>query len=82
MAAETPTAFYALIGLGNERTPDNVAPPATRQNTAAAFAPNTDRKNNAYYSNLRKTNPNVYYSPKVQMEEYNELKRQGDAFYS
>jgi len=82
MAAETPTAFYALIGLGNDRPTDNVAPPATRQNSAAAFTPNTDRKNNAYYSNLRKTQPAVYWSPKVQMEEYNELKRQGDAFYS
>jgi DNA primase len=82
LAAETPSAFFALIGLGDNRSPDNVAPPATRQNSAAAFSPHTDRKNNAYYSNLRKTNPTVYYSPKVQMEEYNELKRQGDAFYS
>lgn len=79
MAAETPTAFYALIGLDNQRAPDNVTPPATRQNTAG-ITPSTGAKNNAYYTNLRKTNPSLYWTPKVQMEEYNELKRQGDAF--
>jgi hypothetical protein len=82
LAAETPSAFYALIGLGSERRPEDVAPPATRQNTAAAFTPNAGKKNNAYYSNMRKANPAQYWSPATQMEEFNELKRQGDAFYS
>lgn len=76
MAAETPNAFYALIGLDQQKTPDNSAPPQTRVNTAG-FTPQSGEKNNAYYSNLRKTNPNLYWTPAVQMEEYNELKRQG-----
>lgn len=81
MAAETPVAFYALIGLGTDvgRTVDQTVPPATRQNSAAT-PHNPNVKNNAYYQNLRKTNPTLYWTPKVQMEEYNELKRQGDAF--
>lgn len=84
MAAETPTAFYAMLGLDRPAvSPDNVAPPATRQNSAAAFAPNAGVKGNSYYSNLRKTNPKEYWSPRVQMEEYNELKRQGaEKFYA
>lgn len=79
MAAETPSAFYALIGLDAVRTPDNSAPPQTRTNSAA-FVPTSGVKNNAYYQNLRKTNPTEYWTPRVQMEEYNELRRQGDAF--
>lgn len=79
MAAETPSAFYALIGLDTQRPVDNVTPPVNRQNTAAQ-APTSGVKNNAYYTNLRKTNPSLYWTPKVQMEEYNELRRQGDAF--
>lgn len=76
MAAETPVAFYALIGLDAQRTPEHVAPPATQRNSAA-FVPSTGKKDNAYYQNLRKTNPSEYWTPRVQMEEYNELKRVG-----
>lgn len=79
MAAETPSAFYAVIGLDVQRTPDNPAPPQTRVNSAAQTT-NHGVKNNAYYQNLRKTNPSLYWTPAVQMEEYNELKRQGDQF--
>lgn len=79
MAAETPVAFYALIGLDSQRPVDQVVPPTTRLNSAAT-PHNPNVKNNAYYQNLRKTNPSLYWTPKVQMEEYNELKRQGDAF--
>lgn len=82
MAAETPSAFYALIGLEARRQSGDGAPPATQQNSAA-FRPDTARKGNAYYTNLRKTNPAEYWTPRVQMEEYNELKRQGpDQFYT
>lgn len=79
MAAETPQAFFALIGLNEQRPVDNTAPPATRHNSAA-FAPEVGKKNNAYYQNLRKTNPALYWTPAVQMEEYQELKRQGEQF--
>lgn len=79
MAAETPSAFYALIGLDTQRRPSDAAPPQTRMNTAAT-PPTHGQKNNAYYQNLRKTNPALYWTPAVQMEEYRELTRQGDAF--
>lgn len=76
MAADTPSAFFALIGLDSKRPVEDVAPPATRHNSAA-FIPNSGKKDNAYYQNLRKTNPSVYWTPAVQMEEYKELQRQG-----
>lgn len=79
MAAETPQAFFALIGLTSQKPVDNTAPPATRHNSAS-FAPEVGKKNNAYYQNLRKTNPSLYWTPAVQMEEYQELKRQGEQF--
>lgn len=84
LAAKTPQAFYAMLGLDKAPTSvDNPAPPATRQNSAAAFVPGTGGKGNSYYQNLRKTKPAEYWSPRVQMEEYNELRRQGpEKFYS
>lgn len=84
MAADSPAAFYAMLGINQAPVSvDNLAPPATRQNSAAAFTPGTGGRGNKYYSDLRKTNPAEYWSPRVQMEEYNELKRQGpDKFYS
>lgn len=81
MAASAPQAFLTLV-IPGEKTPDNVAPPATRQNTAA-FAPQTNTRGNKYYSEMRKTNPSKYFTPAVQLEEFQELKRQGaDKFYA
>jgi hypothetical protein len=82
LAAETPSAFYALIGLDRpaQRAGD-VAPPATQVNSASQFNANVGKKNNKYYSELRRTKPNEYYTPRIAMEEFNELKRQGPAFY-
>lgn len=81
MAANTPQAFLALV-VPSERAPDNVAPPATRHNSAA-FTPQTNTRGNKYYSEMRKTNPSKYFTAAVQLEEFQELKRQGpDKFYA
>lgn len=84
MAADTPAAFYAMLGLDRAAPSiENPAPPQTQQNSAAAFVPGTGGKGNSYYQKLRKEKPAEYWSPRVQMEEFNELKRQGpDRFYS
>jgi hypothetical protein len=82
MAADAPNAFFALIGLAPRAQSMEVAPPATRHN-AAAFAPTTTEKANAFYSQLRKEKPTEYWSPRVQMEEYNQLKKLGpEKFYA
>jgi len=81
MAANTPQAFLALV-LPSDRTPESVAPPASRVNPAA-FTPQTNSRGNKYYSEMRKSDPTRYFTPAVQMEEFQELKRQGpERFYS
>lgn len=84
LAAETPSAFFALLGFDKPAPqPDNVAPPVTRQNSAADFAPNAGVKGNSYFSKMRRERPTEYYTPRVAMEEYNELKRLGpEKFYA
>lgn len=82
LAADAPSAFYALIGLNAPgQAPVNSAPPATQVNSAAQFAPNVGKKNNEYYSKMRRENPAAYFTPKIALEEMNEAKRQGPAFY-
>lgn len=82
IAAETPQAFFTLIGL-NDAPPrvDNVAPPVSQHNPAA-FTPDPGRKNYAYFQKMRKERPTEYHTPRVQQEEMKEAIRQGAAFYS
>lgn len=81
IAAETPNAFFTLIGLTNSpQRVDNVAPPASQHNPAA-FVPESNRKNYAYFQQMRKERPGEYHTPRVQQEEMKEAIRQGAAFY-
>lgn len=41
----------------------------------------TERKNKAYFDNIRRNNPSEYFSPKVQLELMRQAMRQGEAFY-
>lgn len=83
LAASNPSAFYAMLGLDRQATPSgDTAPPLSRVNPAA-FVPASGEKGNKHYSELRRTKPSEYWSPRVQMEEYNALKRLGpEKFYS
>lgn len=87
IAAKNPEIFYATMGVSNKSTVSNtsVAGNQTVQGN------NTEQFNNiptgskegtwGYYENLRKENPKVYFSPKVQNEMF-QMRKQKDAdFY-
>ena len=82
MADKTPEALVNLVkktvGLPDNRPG---TPPASAVNTAAELGDVT-RKNNAYYSKLRRENPKLYYTAKLQNEMMKEAIAQGDAFYT
>jgi hypothetical protein len=82
LAATSPSALFALLGATPQRPAGDVAPPPSRQNTAA-FAPDVAVRGNKYYTELRKTKPAEYFSPRIAAEEYNALKTLGpEKFYA
>lgn len=79
MAADSPAAFFTLIG---EEAP-KVSNPVTQStvNTAGVYNQTSERDYN-YYSKIRRENPSAYYSPKVQREMTLDAERLKDKFYA
>ena len=79
MAKTSPKAFLSLVGSAPQ--PQRNADLTSSKNTVADFNTAGGRDWN-YYQNLRRTNPNQYYSPRVQNEMMKARTEQGDRFYS
>ena len=77
MAAESPAAFFALIGETAVKVNNPVT--ASTVNTAGAFNHVADRDAN-FYRKIRKENPSLYYSPKIQREQVADAERLGAKF--
>mgnify|MGYP006863439283 CR=1 FL=1 len=77
MAGDSPAAFFTLIG---EEAPKVINPVGqSTVNTAGVYNQTADRDYN-YYSKIRKENPSLYYSPKVQREMADDATRLGGKF--
>jgi hypothetical protein len=84
LAATSPSAFYAMIGLNSGNQPSgSVAPPVSNVNSAALNINTSGEKGNSYYTNLRKEKPGEYFTARIAAEEYNQLKKLGpEKFYA
>lgn len=82
MAASTPTGFFKLIDSVAER--DNTRPlHAPQPNRDPLKTQSTqNRKNSAYFQELRREKPDLYFSRRVQNEMHQEAVKQGASFYS
>lgn len=80
LAAQKPKAFMKLVtdnqSQGNQR---DFTPPSNRVNTQVENHSGT--KNYAYYRNLRKSDPKLYQTSRVQAEMHREAIKQGAAFF-
>jgi len=83
LAAENPKAFYRLVGLDGQKTNQSIEVGGNRQNSEGRPTPNaTQKRDFAYYQQLRKENKGRYYSPEIQMQLFKDRKEMGDdAFY-
>ena len=77
IASESPTAFFALIGQP-QKTFSPMVQGSVRTEGVNMQASNV--RNWAYYQNLRRENPNQYYSPKVQQQLMQDKMKMGDKF--
>lgn len=87
-ASSSPRAFQQLMGLEGSESRKSGVPAATRsdvnvdalanQQTKRALKPGTY----AFYENMRKENPKLYYAPATQNRMHREALAAGDAFYA
>ena len=77
IAAESPTAFFSLIGQP-QKTFSPMVQGSVRTEGVNMQASNTRDWN--YYQKLRRENPNQYYSPKVQQQLIQDRMNMGDKF--
>jgi len=77
IAAESPNAFFALIGE-NKRPVDPMVSGSVRTE-GVSMQPSTER-NFDYYQKLRRENRNLYYSAKTQQQMFEDKARLGDKF--
>ena len=77
IAAESPNAFFALIG--ENKRPANPMVSGSVRTEGVAMQPSTER-NFEYYQNLRRENRNLYYSAKTQQQMFEDKARLGEKF--
>jgi hypothetical protein len=78
IAAESPNAFFALIGE-KPKQPMNPMIQGSVRTEGVNMQASTDR-NWDYYQKLRRENRNLYYTPKVQRQLMEDKARLGDKF--
>ena len=79
IAAESPTAFFQLIGVSVPKATTATAPQSSVR--SETFNSNSQDRDFDYYQKLRKDNRSLYYSPKVQNMMLQDRTRLGDRFY-
>ena len=77
IASESPTAFFALIGE-QQKTFKPMTQGSVR--TEGVNMQTSSDRDWSYYQNLRRTDRNQYYSPKVQQQLMEDKMRMGDKF--
>jgi|SRR6478609_513055 len=78
-AAQSPKAFYAQMGLNTAAAPKPGTPGTVNSAALAAINPQraTQPGTYAYYEDLRKTNPKLYNSPRIQLQMHKEAGNPG-----
>lgn len=80
IAAESPTAFFQMIGVNAQK---KNAPVTTQSSVRSEnFNPNSQDRTFEYYQKIRKENRSLYYSPKIQNMMLQDRERLGGRFYN
>lgn len=84
IAAESPTAFFQLVGVKKMSERGNTSTGITTQSTIRSenFNSNSQDRDFSYYQKMRKENRSLYYSPKIQNTMLQDRERLGERFYN
>lgn len=67
MASRSPEAFYRMVGVEGTQRPGTTAPPKADLNPLGALHQGGVREGSyEFYENIRRTNPTLYFTPKIQ----------------
>jgi hypothetical protein len=79
LARKSPTAFFNTLGLNQAQADNLLSPP--RSSMSTGFTPNTKEKRTwSYYQNLKKTNPKLYFDPKIANQMHDDAIALGQEF--
>lgn len=78
MAATHPKVFLKTFGLDEQTTPTrNIWQPVKNENNSSMFKPQAQKRSWSYYQDLKKTNPGLYNSPKIQKQMHDDANTMG-----
>ena len=80
VAARSPKAFFQTVGV-NEAPRSQQTSAGSTVNTAAMGSAGIKANTYQWYQQLRKDNPTLYHSPKIQTQMMNDALAKGEAFY-
>jgi len=85
LAARNPKALYRLVGVTGESqargsAPNLFTPPTSNVNTTG-FKPSNGERGKSYYDKLKRDNPSLYNTPRIQQQEYKDAMALGDRFF-
>ena len=82
LAKKSPDAFFRMLGLDQQKVESFQTPPRTEQRRDN-FAPTGQVKRNyAYYQELKKADPKIYFDKNIAVQMHNDAVAMGEAFYS
>ena len=77
VAAANPKALYRLVGLEEKGSKDNNFQAPPKNEFSFSGTPSTTKRGDSYYENIRKSDPKLFFSAKVQNEIFNRIKEIG-----
>lgn len=77
LARQHPTAFIRTFGLDSKPERQDFQAPARSSVRPNSFGPNVQKKDYAYYQELKKANPRIYLDPKISLEMHDSLMEMG-----
>lgn len=81
VAASSPNGFLKLIDSVAKPDDNRPTTPPNSSVNPGGFQAGADKKNAAFYRELKKSDPTAYFSKKVQKEMHDQALKMGPAFY-
>jgi len=80
LARRSPEAFFRVMGMTGQRQDNTFQTPPKSAMRSDSFSPTTNKRTWTYYQNLKKTDRNLYYSPKIFNQMLKDAEDLGPAF--
>jgi hypothetical protein len=80
LARKHPQVLLKTLGVYDQPATENFQSPARSSVRSDHFAPQTPKRDWAYYENLRKNSPAIYTDPKTQLQMHEDAKANPAAF--